>query len=149
LKIKDFWVTLQSGKEHYKLTSKDNGPWVLEKISEESLLHQESVKNSIQETILNLVNSFNEFVNVSPLSGLGQSQMERIKDLISKWSEIVLSGNVATDEMWDEYEEIKSELEESVDPNDEALLNMFDATISNIDMQCLENDMFNNNNCSI
>lgn len=147
LKVHDFWVTLEAEKKHFRLTSKDGGPWSLSEVSEEATLFDEKRSNESTSKSDKLKSDFELFVTTLELSDFAANQIEPMRKIIDESIALVLNGDMISDEIYDQIDEISNELEESENPNDIALLESFNSIISEINDIAFSNEAANNTTC--
>lgn len=145
LKIHDFWVTLGTEKKHFRLTLKDNNPWEVSEVSEEATLVEEQRTNVSVSKTEKLKLDFESFVASMEFSDF--VQIDSMKNIIEEGIDLVLKGDMISDELYDRIDEIVNELEESDNPNDIALLEKFNSIIDEINDIAFSNEAANNTTC--
>ena len=148
LKIHDFWVTLESEKKHYRLTS-NGGLWNMEEINEEVVIAEEQRDNRSNAKIEQLKSEFEALINSSGVSEFVVAKLDTMKTLIDECTKLILKGDMISDDLYDQMSEIQVEFEESTNPSDVAIWEMFDSIIGDLEIMAIENEATNNTNCPI
>lgn len=148
LKIKDFWVTLESGKFHYQLVAENKG-WELREVSTEEMIETIEQTSDTEENIKGVIQSFESYV--SSLGDKTTQKIEYIKNIpLARNILNSLAEKITNHEDYSSLNEpfwnLINSLDNSSDADIQAFANMFGSAFAALERIGMNSDSTDNCN---